>query len=110
MAKVILIDGDRTFEMEGEAVLAFVTNPAVQGGDDKIPNAMTLMVGSGSTGKIMKTVSSCMGSLLSQMVTDPVEQIVLVRKMTQYFTDGIFGIGTDTEVQEKQMTPIKEED
>lgn len=32
MAKVILIDGDRTFEMEGEAVLAFVTNPAVQGG------------------------------------------------------------------------------
>ena len=32
MAKVILIDGDRTLEMEGEAVLAFVTNPAVQGG------------------------------------------------------------------------------
>lgn len=51
-----------------------------------------------------------MGSLLSQMVTDPVEQIVLARKMTQYFTDGIFGIGTDIEVQEKQMTPIKEED
>ena len=35
MAKVILIDGDKTFEMEGEAVLAFVTNPAVQGGMTK---------------------------------------------------------------------------
>lgn len=32
MAKVILIDGDRTLEMEGKAVLAFVINPAVQGG------------------------------------------------------------------------------
>lgn len=32
MAKVTLIEGDRTVEMEGKAVIAFVVNPAVKGG------------------------------------------------------------------------------
>lgn len=33
MAKVTLIEGDRTVEMEGKAVIAFVVNPAVKGGE-----------------------------------------------------------------------------
>lgn len=32
MAKIVLTEGDRTIEAEGKAIVAFVIDPAVQGG------------------------------------------------------------------------------
>jgi hypothetical protein len=51
-----------------------------------------------------------MGSLLTSMVEDPIDQLMLSMAMMKRFKDSIIGEGTEVEVQEKQVRPIKEED
>ena len=75
-----------------------------------MPNATSLAVGYSQTKKLMFTVSSCLGSLLTQMEKNPITQIVLARQMTQYFTNAVIGVDTDIDVVEAKVTPAKEED
>ena len=111
MAKVTLMDAGKTVEMEGKAVIAFVVNPAdVKGGDGRLPDAVTLVIGSGQPKQILTTTAGCMGSLLTSMVEDPIDQLMLSMVMMKRFKDSIIGEGTEVEVQEKQVRPIKEED
>ena len=51
-----------------------------------------------------------MGSLLTSIVEDPIDQLMLSMVMMKRFKDSIIGEGTEVEVQEKQVRPIKEED
>ena len=69
-----------------------------------------MMIGSGQPKQILTTVASCMGSLLTEIVEDPIDQLMMFMVMMKRFKDSIIGEGTEVEVQEKQLTPVKEED
>ena len=104
MTKITMVNDDnRTGEMEGSAVVSFIINPVMNTDDGRKPDAMSLMVGYGASKDILSTIASCMGSMLTQMIEDPGQQILMSMLMMRRFKDAIIGEGVDVDVQEKSV-------
>ena len=51
MTKIVMTNDDgRTVEKEGSVVVSFIINPAVEKKDERLPDAMALMMGAGAPG------------------------------------------------------------
>lgn len=104
MTKIVMTNDDgRTVEMEGSAVVSFIINPAVEKKDERLPDAMSLMMGAGAPKNILTALASCMGSLLTQVIEDPGNQILMSMLMMRRFKDAIIGEGVQVDVEEKSV-------
>ena len=108
MVKITLTDEniDKTVEMEGKAVVAFVINPNVEG--EEKPDAASLVLGSGGTKELMYASAKCPGSVVTQIVKDPLSLYILSKGMVEQFKDAVLGLNMDVDVQESEVRKREE--
>ena len=108
MVKITLTDEniDKTVEMEGKAVVAFVINPNVEG--EEKPDAASLVLGSGGTKELMYASAKCLGSVVTQIVKDPLSLYILSKGMVEQFKDAVLGLNMDVDVQKSEVRKREE--
>ena len=105
MVKLNLTDGDKTVEMEGKAVVAFVIDPV----DDEADLA-SMMLGKGNPQREMIAVARGVGALVNQLFDNPVDQCLMGVTMTKVIKDVICGeADTKTEVVTNEIERPDEE-
>lgn len=110
MAKIILFENEneKTMELEGKAVIAFVYKPALKNSDDKIPDMASLMIGSGNPTEILTHTGSSLGSLLARMIKDPLGKLIVSMDIMKSFKNAIVGDGVEVKIEEERIVPVKE--
>lgn len=104
MVKLNLTDGDKTVEMEGKAVVAFVIDPA----DDDSDGA-SIMFGKANSERAMKAVAKGAAGLVTQLFNNPVDQCLMGVRMNQIIKDVICGeSNTDIQVVKTEIRKVEE--
>ena len=66
------------------------------------------MLGSGGTKELMYASAKCLGSVVTQIVKDPLSLYILSKGMVEQFNDAILGINLDVKVQEREVRKREE--
>lgn len=105
MVKLNLTDGDKTVEMEGMAVVAFVIDPA----DDDSDGA-SIMFGRANSKRAMNAVAKGAAGLVTQLFNNPVDQCMVGVRMNRTIKDVICGESNiDIQVVKTEIGKVEDE-
>lgn len=105
MVKLNLTDGDKTVEMEGKAVVAFVIDP-----ENDESDGASIMFGKANSKRAMIAVAKGAGALVNQLFNNPIDQCLLGVAMNRVIKDVICGDSDiETEVVKNEIKRPDEE-
>ena len=102
MVKITVEEGEKRCEMEGQAVVACIIRPT-EGTDDRNPDAGSIMIGGGKPIEILEYAASCLGSVMTQIVKDPMDQMLVSLIMMKKFREATMGKDIQIDVQEQNI-------
>ena len=107
MVKITITDGEVTNEMEGKAVMAFIVQP--ERGSEH-PDTGSMLMGSGKPLDILKYSTTCLGSVLSYLIQDETEKLVVSGLMVSWFRDAVLGNDMRVDIQENTVKKSDQEE